>query len=161
MISRLPLANNLLFFSGPGPGERSLLNQRTFRAVAIAACAGVMDAAQAQSGKLGVDTGTVAISGTESGQETVNFRASAEIKLPLTSGNDRSAIAEVDDIDKPSATALIAQWDLAGKADALESDGKSFDDTNGHGLSNCPENNDISRTAGGAPRAGCLDKTEP
>lgn len=85
-------------------------------AVVTLACVGITNNVQAQSGKLGVYTGTVAVSGTiteNRGKET--YHADVKISLPLTEGNDRSAMADMSDVDKPSATALITQWDVAGK----------------------------------------------
>jgi hypothetical protein len=79
-------------------------------------CIGMPNVAQAKSGKLGVYTGTVAVSGTlmeNRGKET--YHADVKISLPLTDGNDSSAMAEVSDVDKPSATALITQWEVVGK----------------------------------------------
>lgn len=87
-------------------------------------CAGWPGQAGAQGKKLGAYTGTVAISGSELGQEKVSYRASVKISLPLTSGNERSAMAELDDVDKPSASAVISQWDLAGRNASPDSDGK-------------------------------------
>jgi len=115
-----------ILWQGRYTGETRLPN--TFKALALAvaamACAGMTGAAQAQAGKLGVYTGTVAITGTELGQEKVSYRALVKISLPLTSANSRSAMAELDDVDKPSATATISQWDLAGKNSSADSDGK-------------------------------------
>ncbi|OIQ91865.1 hypothetical protein GALL_262360 [mine drainage metagenome] len=79
-------------------------------------CIGITDDAHAQSGKLGVYTGTVAVSGTMTenrGKET--YHADVKISLPLTEGSSSSAMADMSDVDKPSAMALITQWDVAGK----------------------------------------------
>lgn len=92
--------------------------------VVAMACAGITSGAWAESGKLGVYSGTVTMSGTELGQENVTFRASVKVSLPLTDDNKSSAIAEVDDVEKPSATASIQQWDLVGKNSSADSDGK-------------------------------------
>ncbi len=91
-------------------------------ALAFAACAGLSGAAQ--GGKLGVYSGTVVVSGTELGQENVTFGASVKISLPLTSANKNSAMAELDDVDKPSAMATITRWDLVGRNASADSDGK-------------------------------------
>ncbi|MBL0141644.1 MAG: hypothetical protein IPP91_06145 [Betaproteobacteria bacterium] len=92
------------------------------------ACAGIAGSAQAQDGKLGAYTGTVTISGTElsaaGNPGKVDFRATVKITLPLTSRSDTSAMAELSDIDKPSASAEITQWDLAGRNASADSDGK-------------------------------------
>ena len=94
--------------------------QSAFHALALAVVAmgfvGIPDEAQAKSSKLGVYTGTVAVSGTiteNRGKET--YHADVKISLPLTDSNDSSAMAEISDVDKPSATALITQWEVAGK----------------------------------------------
>jgi hypothetical protein len=94
-------------------------SQSAFQALALTvvtlACVGITDA-QAQSGKLGVYTGTVAVSGTMTenrGKET--YHADVKISLPLTDRDDSSAMAEMGDVDKPSATATITQWEVVGK----------------------------------------------
>jgi hypothetical protein len=94
--------------------------QNAFQVLALAVvamgCIGMPDVAQAKSGKFGVYTGTVSVSGTRMenrGKET--YHADVKISLPLTDGNDRSAMIEVNDVDKPSATALITQWEVVGK----------------------------------------------
>lgn len=101
---------------------------RVFRAQVLAAaalmCATFSGAVQAQSSKLGAYSGTVVVSGTELGQEKVSFSASVKIKLPLTSSDKNSAMAELDDVDKPSAVATITQWDVVGKNGSADSDGK-------------------------------------
>lgn len=112
-----------------GKGGRSIGEkwpQRGLSALAVVAiaCVGITGAAQAESGKLGVYSGTVTMSGTELGQENVTFRASVKVSLPLTDGDKSSATAEVGDIDKPSAMATIQQWDVVGKNASADSDGK-------------------------------------
>jgi hypothetical protein len=87
--------------------------------------AGFAGAAQAQAGKRGTYAGTVAVSGTETEKHgTVNYRATIKVSLPLTEGDERSARAEVDDVDKPSAMATITQWDVAKRNASPDSDGK-------------------------------------
>jgi hypothetical protein len=97
-------------------------------ALAALACAGIAVPAQAQGGKLGAYTGTVTISGTElsagGNPGKVDFRATVKITLPLTSRSATSAMAELDDVDKPSASAEITQWDLVGRNASADSDGK-------------------------------------
>lgn len=93
-------------------------------AVVTMASAGLTGAAQADSSKLGVYSGTVIVSGTEIGQENVTYRASVKISMPLTDRSDSSAVAELGDIDKPSTMATVRQWDLAGKSASPDSDGK-------------------------------------
>jgi hypothetical protein len=91
----------------------------------VAAAGGFIGAANAQGKKLGAYAGTVAISGTEfANLGTVTFRATVKITLPIASASERSARAEVDDVDKPSATALVTQWDVTGKNASPDSDGK-------------------------------------
>jgi hypothetical protein len=89
-------------------------------------CVGIPEEALAKSGKLGVYTGTVAVSGTiteNRGKET--YHADVKISLPLTDASDSSAMAEISDVDKPSATALITQWEVTGKETVPdERDGK-------------------------------------
>ena len=92
--------------------------------LAAVACTGIAGKARAQASKLGVYTGTVVISGTELGKEKVTFSASVKISLPLTSADKGSAMAELSDVDKPSASATVTQWDLAGKNASADSDGK-------------------------------------
>jgi len=93
--------------------------------VVTLACVGITDA-QAQSGKLGAYTGTVAVSGTMTenrGKET--YHADLKISMPLTDRDDSSAMAEISDVDKPSTTALITQWEVVGKETVPdERDGK-------------------------------------
>lgn len=93
-------------------------------AVAVA-LAGFAGAAQAQAAKRGTYAGTVAVSGTETEKHgTVNYRATIKVSLPLTGGDERSARAEVDDVDKPSSMATITQWDVAKRNASPDSDGK-------------------------------------
>ncbi len=93
--------------------------------VAAMACAGITGAAQAQSSKHGAYTGTVTVSGTEVGRYTNgSFRANIKITLPLTSASTSSAMAEISDVDKPSAMASILQWNQAGKDSSPDSGGK-------------------------------------
>jgi len=103
---------------------------RMFLAVAVSAAlalpaGGLIGSARAQGKKLGAYVGTVTLSGTEFADGgTVIFRATLKVNMPVTSANDRSVRAEVDDVDKPSATALISQWDMTGKNASPDSDGK-------------------------------------
>lgn len=101
------------------------MQRNAWNTAAALAFAGIATVAQAQGGKLGVYVGTVAISGTETAMNgKVVFRANVKIAMPLTSGNARSAMAEISDIDKPSATATITQWDLEARNSSRDSDGK-------------------------------------
>jgi hypothetical protein len=105
-------------------------SQSAFQALALVVvfmgCIGVPDEAQATSSKLGVYAGTVAVSGTlmENGDKET-YHADVKINLPITNGNDRDAMIEVNDVDKPSATALVTQWEVVGKETTPdERDGK-------------------------------------
>jgi hypothetical protein len=90
--------------------------------VALAAYAG---GASAQVGKLGAYEGTVIVSGTEVGTYTQGtYKASLKVRLPLVDVSKSAAHAEVGDVDKPSASAVIAQWDTAGRNASPDSDGK-------------------------------------
>ena len=81
-------------------------------------------AAHAQ-GKLGTYSGTVVLNGTEIGKTSKTvFAATVKIDMPLTSGDAKSAMAEISDVDKPSATATITQWDLEARNASPDSDGK-------------------------------------
>jgi hypothetical protein len=104
--------------------------QGAFQALALVfvamGCVGIPEEALAQSGKLGVYTGTIAVSGTiAENRGKVTYHADVKISLPLTDASDSSAMAEISDVDKPSATALITQWEVAGKETVPdERDGK-------------------------------------
>ena len=100
------------------------MTQFLTRIFAALACSGLAGPATAQSAKLGVYAGTVTVSGTELGHESVTFRAVVKVRLPLTRSDKTSALAELDDVDKPSASATISQWDLVGKSASANSDGK-------------------------------------
>lgn len=111
----------------PGKREESLRARHVLVLAAFAMiCGGLAGMVQAQSGKLGAYAGTVVISGTEvDHQKKVNFSASLKIHhLPLVSGDNNSAIAELSDVDKPSATALITRWDLVNRSASPDADGK-------------------------------------
>jgi hypothetical protein len=93
--------------------------------LSIASLVGYTGWASAQSGKLGAYEGTVTVSGTEVGTYTqATYKASLKVRLPLVEVSKRAAHAEVGDVDKPSATAVIAQWDTAGRNSSPDSDGK-------------------------------------
>lgn len=96
-----------------------------FIAAAAVACAGIASAAYAQDGKLGVYTGVVSVSGAEIGKHVkVDFRATVKVSLLVASRNESSTRAEADDVDKPSATATITQWELEARNGSPDSDGK-------------------------------------
>ena len=93
--------------------------------VSIIACAGFTGTVQAQGGKFGAYAGTVTVFGTALGSHSNgSFSGNIKITLPVTSRNDRSGRVEVDDVDKPSATALITKWETAGKDSSPDSGGK-------------------------------------
>lgn len=94
-------------------------------AFVVITCASIAGTAQAEDTKLGVYSGTVAISGAELGKDVqTHFSADVKISIPLTSASSSSAMAEVSDVDKPSATALIKQWSVNAKNGSADSDGK-------------------------------------
>ena len=96
-----------------------------FVAAAAVACAGIAGAAHAQAGKLGAYSGTVSVSGSEIGKHSkTDFRATIKVSLPVASRNASSTRAEADDVDKPSATATITQWELEARNASPDSDGK-------------------------------------
>lgn len=79
----------------------------------------------AQSGKLGIYAGTVAISGKESEDgRTTTFRGTVTVKLPVTDKSADRAHAEVDDIESPSASVKVTQWDISHRASSANSDGQ-------------------------------------
>ena len=93
--------------------------------VFIVAAAVHAGSASAQAGKLGAYEGTVTVSGTEVGTYTQGtYKASLTVRLPLMEVSKSAAHAEVGDVDKPSATATITQWDTAGRNSSPDSDGK-------------------------------------
>jgi hypothetical protein len=93
--------------------------------VAAIACTIIATPAQAQGSKLGTYSGTVVVSGTEIGKfSKTTYSARIEITLPLTTGDARSAMAEIGDVDKPSAKGTITQWDLEARNSGPDSDGK-------------------------------------
>jgi hypothetical protein len=81
--------------------------------------------ASAQTGKLGAYEGTVTVSGTETGKYTQGaYSATLKVHLPLATVSSSAAYAEVDDVDKPSASAIITQWDSSGRNSSPDSDGR-------------------------------------
>lgn len=89
------------------------------------ACAGLSGVAHAQAGKHGAYTGTVNVAGSEIEKHSkVDFRATVKVSLPVVSRKEGATRAEVDDVDKPSATASITQWDLEARNASADSDGK-------------------------------------
>jgi hypothetical protein len=90
---------------------------RIWGAVAILAVAG---GAQAQ-GKFGTYEGVVKITGTEESKTSkLAYRADVKIAMPMTD----ASMAEIGDVDKPSAVATITQWDLDERNAGPDSDGK-------------------------------------
>jgi len=104
------------------------LEQKLKLAAAVLACAGVAGiagVAQAQSGKYGAYEGTVKVQGAEIGKLNQHrYRYTVKMKMPLTDKSSSMAMAEIGDIDKPSAMALIEQWDTFQSGGSPESDGK-------------------------------------
>lgn len=93
--------------------------------LAVLACAALLPAAALAQGKLGSYTGTVKVSGSEFGTTSrVAFAGDVKIALPITSSSDGGATAQVDDVDKPSATARITRWDSEGRNAGPDADGK-------------------------------------
>jgi hypothetical protein len=96
-----------------------------FVVVAAVACAGIASAAHAQGGKLGAYTGVVSVAGSEIDKHSkVDFRATVKVSLPVASRKEDSTRAEADDVEKPSATATITQWELEARNASPDSDGK-------------------------------------
>jgi hypothetical protein len=101
------------------------MERTAFVIAAAVACAGIQSAAHAQSGKLGAYTGVVSVAGAAIEKHSkVDFRATIKVSLPVTSRNEGSTRAEADDVDKPSATATITQWELEARNASPDSDGK-------------------------------------
>ena len=96
-----------------------------FVAATAVACVVIAGPAHAQSGKLGAYTGTVTVSGSEIEKHSkTDFRATIKVSLPVASLKESATRAEVDDVDKPSATATITQWELEARNASPDSDGK-------------------------------------
>ena len=88
-------------------------------------CCWVTGAPPPGGGKLGAYTGTVTVSGSEIEKHSkTDFRATIKVSLPVASRNEGSTRAEADDVDKPSATATITQWELEARNASPDSDGK-------------------------------------
>lgn len=80
-------------------------------------------AASAQAGK-GSYVGTATIQSSEvNGKNRRELRAIVKIALPVTSTGG-STMAEVDDVDKPSATATITELTIAREESSRGTDGK-------------------------------------
>ncbi len=83
----------------------------------LGAIAGVAHA----QGKHGTYEGTVKLSGTEESRHSkLAYRAEVKIAMPMTD----ASMAEISDVDKPSAMATISQWDLDERNASADSDGK-------------------------------------
>jgi len=96
-----------------------------FVAAAALACVGTTSETYAQAGKMGAYAGSVAVSGSEVGKTSkTDFRATLKVNLPVSSSDEGSMRAEVDDLDKPSVMATITQWDLEARNASADSDGK-------------------------------------
>jgi len=79
-----------------------------------------------QPGKYGTYSGTVKVSGTEIGgvRKNVRYAATIQITVPVNDGGSSSAMLEISDVDKPSATVTVTQYDLEGRDSEPDSDGK-------------------------------------
>jgi len=99
---------------------------RALRITFVVGCAAFAPALHAQPGKLGTYVGTATVSFSEMGKETrADYRGVVKIAIPLTSAGSGSAMAELSDIDKPSATAQITHLESSWKGTVPESDGKT------------------------------------
>jgi hypothetical protein len=108
-----------------GTTRNNNMERIAFVAAVALACAGLASGAHAQGGKLGAYTGTVSVSGAEIEKHSkTDFRATIKVSLPVASSNAGSTRAEADDVDKPSATATITQWELEARNASPDSDGK-------------------------------------
>ena len=79
-----------------------------------------------QTGKYGAYTGTVKVSGTETAgvRKNVRYAATIQITIPIDDSSTSSAILEIGDVDKPSAKVNVTQYDLDGRNNEPDSDGK-------------------------------------
>ncbi|HSC74871.1 MAG TPA: hypothetical protein VLB90_01385 [Pseudomonadales bacterium] len=94
-------------------------------AFAVITLSGMAGVAQAADESLGVYTGTVNISGEELGENSqTRFSGEVKIRIPLTSRNDTTAMADVGDVETPSATVLVKQWSTTSKGSSPDSDGQ-------------------------------------
>lgn len=88
-------------------------------------CVSMTGTAQAADESLGVYSGTVAIAGETLGEnEQIRFSGEVKMRIPLTSRNDTTAMAEVGDVETPSAMVLVTQWSITAKNASPDSDGQ-------------------------------------
>lgn len=103
-----------------------VIDKRFAFAVTALAFAGMAGAAQADDQNMGTYSGTVNIAGTVSTtNEQVRYNADVTISLPITNRKKTTAMAEIEDEETPSATAVITQWSVVGKNTAPDADGKA------------------------------------
>lgn len=102
--------------------------RRLVRALGLAAIIGSASFTtplHAQPGKLGTYAGTATVAFSELGKYTkADYLGVVKIAIPLTSASSSSAMGELSDIDKPSATATIKQLDSSGRDSSPDSGGK-------------------------------------
>lgn len=79
-----------------------------------------------QAGKFGTYEGTVKVSGTETGGKTkvVKYGGTINIKIPVNDGSTSTAVIDISDVSKPSATVTITQWDIEDRNASPGMDGK-------------------------------------
>lgn len=89
--------------------------------LAVVSCAG-----WGQTGKHGTYEGTIKVSGTGTDGDTsrVNYSAIIKITIPVTDGSTSSAVIDISDVSKPSATVTVTRWDLEERNASADSDGK-------------------------------------
>lgn len=98
---------------------------RVLGLAAIIGSASFTTSLHAQSGKLGTYAGTATVAFSALGKYTkADYGGVVTIAIPLTSADSRSAMGELSDIDKPSATAKITQLDSSGRDSSPDSGGK-------------------------------------
>lgn len=97
---------------------------RTHLVLSLTALAVLSGDALAQKPNLGAYVGTATITTTEaSGKTRRQSQATVRITVPVTSTGS-STMAEVDDVDKPSATATITELTLSREETSRGADGK-------------------------------------
>jgi hypothetical protein len=82
--------------------------------------------APAQTGKFGTYSGTVKVSGTETGGalKRVNYGAELQLRVPVDHKSESISILEIGDVDKPSGIIKVTQYDLEERNASPNSDGK-------------------------------------
>lgn len=99
------------------------------RALVIASflvCAAFAPPLHAQKKNPGTYVGTATVAFSELAKDSrADYRGVVKITIPLTSASSTSAMAELSDVDKPSATAQITHLESWWKGTVPESDGKT------------------------------------